>query len=376
MSDLSTVDVPQITTDELRERLDNGAPTLVLDIRPAEDFEEWHVPGSRNVPAYASLKQGEPGLLANTPLPDDRPIVTVCGAGKTSRTAAEWLRRHGKNAYSLTGGLESWTFAWNTAEVELPNVPAHVVQVRRTGKGCLSYVLASKGAAFVIDPALEPAVYERIAGERGWQIVGIADTHIHADHFSRGQRLAERIDAPLYLPRQNRVSYEFTPVAPGEELTIGAARIVAHHTPGHTPEHVTFEVDSRALFTGDTLFTSGVGRPDLDAGDGGGREKAHRLYHSLQPLMTLPEDILVLPGHTSRPVDFDEAVIGAPLREVKERVESLRWSESRFVDEILDRVPPTPPNHDTIIIINETGEWPAPDQIVDLEAGANRCAVE
>lgn len=376
MSDQTTIEAPEMTASTLRDRLEAGRPTTVLDIRPEGDFEEWHIPGSINVDAYEALKEGEPGPLADTSLPTGRPIVTVCGAGKTSQAAAEWLQRQGREVYSLAGGLNAWTFAWNTATVEFPEVPAQIVQVRRTGKGCLSYLVESEGEALVIDPALAPAVYEQIAEERGWRIVGVVDTHIHADHLSRGRLLAERMGASLYLPKQERVSYAFTPLTGGDVLTVGAATIAAHHAPGHTPEHMVYELEGLALFTGDTLFTRGVGRPDLDAGAEEGREKARRLYRSLQELTALPEELLVLPGHTSRPVAFDGSVVGAALGEVKAQTESLQWSEEEFVERVLARVPPTPPNHEAIIARNKTGQWPGDDELIDLEAGANRCAVE
>lgn len=366
-----------MTPDELRKRLEEGRPTTVLDIRPKEDFDEWHIPGSINMDAYESLKQGEPGPLQDRSLPTGQPVVTVCGAGKTSRAAAEWLQRQGRDAYSLAGGLNAWTFAWNTAAVNFPEVPAQIVQVRRTGKGCLSYLVGSDGEAFVIDPALDPAVYEKIAEQHGWQIVGVLDTHIHADHLSRGRLLAERSGASPYLPAQERVSYEFEPLTDGQRLPVGAAEVTAHHTPGHTPEHMVYELEDRALFTGDTLFTRGVGRPDLDAGAAEGREKAGRLYRSLQQLTALPDELLVLPGHASRPVAFDGSVVGAALGEVKARTELLQRPEEPFVEEILARVPPTPPNHDTIIARNKSGQWPGDvEEIIELEAGANRCAVE
>lgn len=376
MSNQTMNETPQITADELRDRLDDQVPTTVLDIRRPEAFDEWHIPGSINVNAFEALREGTPGPLTETSLPTDRPIVTVCGAGNTSKTAAAWLRGQGLEAYSLEGGLQAWTFAWNTAEVEFLEVSAKVVQVRRTGKGCLSYLVGSAGEALVIDPALDPAVYEEIAEHRHWEIAGVADTHVHADHLSRAHRLAERAGVPLYLPAQNRVSYDYAPLRSGETLTVGTAPVTVHHTPGHTPEHVVYELDGTALFTGDTLFIRGVGRPDLDADADDAREKARQLYRSLQQLIALPDDLLVLPGHASHPIAFDGELVGARLAEVKDRTDSLHWTEERFVEEILDRVPPTPPNHESIIAHNESGEWPGDDELVGLEAGANRCAVE
>lgn len=376
MADTSTSRIPTITTDELRRRLDTGRPVTILDIRPTEDYEEWHVPGSRNVPAYEALKQGDPGPLADLSLPEGRSVVTVCGAGKTSRAAARWLREAGKEAYSLEGGLRSWSLAWNAAEIRFAEADAQVAQIRRTGKGCLSYLVGSEGEALAIDPSLAPEVYESVARKKGWQITGVLDTHVHADHLSRARRLAGQTGATLYLPDQDRVSYPFRPLREGDAIDVGNATLEALHTPGHTPESMTYQLGGSALFTGDTLFPRGVGRPDLDASSEQAREKAHQLYSSLQRLADLPGDMLVLPGHVSRPVPFDGKPIATPLDRVTQAVDAFGWSEAQFVEELTRRRPPTPPNHETVIQHNEKGELPDAQEIIDLEAGANRCAVE
>jgi glyoxylase-like metal-dependent hydrolase (beta-lactamase superfamily II) len=127
------------------------------------------------------------------------------------------------------------------------------------------------------------------------------------------------------------------------------------------------------LFTGDTLFLAGVGRPDLEASPDEARNRARLLYGSLR-LLELPDDTLILPGHTSAPVAFDGRPIGAELREVRDRTVLLRAAEAEFVEAILERIPPTPPNHHRIVALNEAGTLPDGDP-TELEAGANRCAV-
>jgi glyoxylase-like metal-dependent hydrolase (beta-lactamase superfamily II) len=364
---------PEVTADELRAALNRGDPVHVLDVRPRSEFEEWRIPGSRHVGGYEALQEGRSDVYANASLPDEGPIVTVCGAGKTSREAARQLRAQGRDAYSLSGGLRGWTFAWNVAETSSSD--AVVVQVRRTGKGCLSSLVGSGDEALVIDPSVSPEVYETLADERGWTIVGVLDTHVHADHLSRARRLADATGATLYLPKQERVSFEHRSLRDGEEVAVGDATLTALHTPGHTPESTTYRLGDDALFTGDTLFPEGVGRPDLDADAAEGRRKARVLYRSLQRLVQFPYDVMVLPGHASEPVPFDGKIVGAPLGMVTREVEALQWSEDRFVETILERVPPTPPNYETIIDRNREGTWPDDPDLVDLEAGGNRCAV-
>lgn len=375
MTEAQPTHVPEITADELRVTLKENSPVEVLDIRPREQYDAWHVPGSRHIGGYEALKEGRENVYSDVSVPDDRPIITICGAGKTSREAARHLRERDREAYSLKDGLQAWTFAWNAAVTRFPEENAEVVQLRRTGKGCLSYLVGSGGKALVIDPALSPEVYEGQANQRGWTITGVLDTHVHADHLSRARRLADRTDATLYLPAQERVSFSHQPLEDGDTLPFGDATLTALHTPGHTPESTTYRLGGRALFAGDTLFLQGVGRPDLDADPEEAQRKARRLYRSLQRLAALPDDSVVLPGHAPQPVPFDSEIVGAPLHVVERQVEALQWTENRFVDTVTENVPPTPPNHETIISRNETGEWPDADALVDLEAGANRCAV-
>ena len=357
----------------LRDMLQRGAPVTVLDVRTGEERAEWSIPGSIHVNAHEALKNGDPEALAGVELPEDVLVVTVCGAGKTSAIASEQLRDRGFQAVSLEGGMKAWSLAWNTAEVPVEDSQARVVQVRRTGKGCLSYIVESEGKAVVIDAALEPEVYLKIVEDRSWKITGVLETHIHADHLSRSRRLAEQSGSTLYLPEQGRVSFTFTPVRDKDVLDVGAAKLKAIRTPGHTLESTSYLLDDQALFTGDTLFVDGVGRPDLEASPEERRTRAQALYHSLRHLLVLPPKTLILPGHTSEPVAFDEELISGTIVQVSDGIESLGASEDAFVNRILEQLQPAPSNHHRIVKLNEAGGLPE-EELTEVEAGANRCA--
>ncbi|MFN7998388.1 MAG: rhodanese-like domain-containing protein [Bryobacteraceae bacterium] len=147
--------MPRFTeTETLRRWLEEKQPVTVVDVRTDEDRQQWSIPGSVHINAYDALKAGKPSILSNAELPPDRPIVTVCNLGKMSERAADELSRRGLNALSLAGGMKAWSLAWNTAEVPISN--AFVVQIRRVGKGCLSYLISSGGEALVIDASLPP----------------------------------------------------------------------------------------------------------------------------------------------------------------------------------------------------------------------------
>jgi glyoxylase-like metal-dependent hydrolase (beta-lactamase superfamily II) len=365
---MQTIDV-----DTLRTWLDTRRPVAVLDVRTAADRAEWAIPGSIHVDAYAALKANEPHALDAVDLPRDTPVVTVCGAGKVSLVAAEQLQARGVKAFSLSGGMRAWSLAWNTAELSVPTSAARVVQVRRTGKGCLSYLIGADGEAAVIDAALEPSVYQQLAEQHGWRITAVLDTHIHADHLSRSRALAEQTGATLYLPVQERVSFAHTPLGDDHTIAIGSARLRALRTPGHTAESTSYLLDDQALLSGDTLFLNAVGRPDLHVEPEAARTRAHALYASLQRLLALPRGTLVLPGHTSAPIAFDGQPLATALAQVYAQTVLLQLPEDDFVATLLARIPPTPPNHSQITELNKTGALV--DDPIALEAGANRCAI-
>ena len=364
----------QLEMETLRGWLESQQPVTVLDIRTDDDHAQWAIPGSIHVNAYDALQRGQPGPLADAEFPLDRPVVTVCNAGRVSQTAAEMLAKRGFDALSLAGGMKAWSLAWNTAEVLLSDPSVRVVQVRRTGKGCLSYIVGSGTEAAVIDPSVSPEVYLDFAGRHGWSIRYVLETHVHADHLSRARELARQTGAALVLPTQQRVRFPFTTIADGERLSLGHATITAMHTPGHTEESTSYALNDTAVFTGDTLFTNGVGRPDLHADPEGARRRARALFASLTRLQQLPTGMVVLPGHASEPIAFDGEPVAARLEHVSRWLSGWLDSETAFVERVTAHLPPTPPNFVRVVELNEAGEFP-PGDPTDLEAGANRCAV-
>jgi glyoxylase-like metal-dependent hydrolase (beta-lactamase superfamily II)/rhodanese-related sulfurtransferase len=363
-----------IEADTLRAWLEAHEPVTVVDIRTDDDYAQWAIPGSLHVNAYEALRNGEPGALADVAVPADRPVVTVCNAGRVSELAADVLARRGFDARSLAGGMKAWSLQWNIADVRLADASVHAIQVRRTGKGCLSYIVGSEGVAAVIDPSVAPDVYLEVAHQHRWSIQHVVDTHVHADHLSRARELAKRAGAALWLPPQNRAAFAFTPIADREQIGFGRATLRALHTPGHTNESTCYVLNESAVFTGDTLFTNGVGRPDLHAEPAAARQRAQALFASLTRLQQLPSDVLVLPAHTGEPIAFDGRAVAARLGDVAEWLSGWLSSESAFVDRVTSNLPATPPNFVRIVELNEAGEFPTGDP-TDLEAGANRCAV-
>ncbi len=378
MNNEPEVQVPEISAEDLRGRLERHEDVQVLDVRKQDERAEWWIPGSAHVDAFDALRAHDPSgvLRAAQQLPRGVPVVTVCGAGRTSKLAALALREVGVEAYSLAGGMRGWSAAWNTAPVSLPAGAPEVLQVRRTGKGCLSYLVMSAGQAGVIDPSVGPQVFVDLAAARGAKIVAVFDTHVHADHISRAHELGRLTGALVVLPEQQRVHLPFTPARDGDSFPVGDVNIRALRTPGHTRESTCYAIGEWALATGDTLFLGGVGRPDLAAANNEeSRERARLLHQSLhQRIFPLPDATVILPGHTSEPLGFDGQAFAAPLAELREAGGLGLLDEAAFVNTLMERLPGSPPNHMAIVHINE-GLEPAPADFTALEAGANRCAV-
>ena len=362
-----------VTSDKLQEWLKEDKELFILDVRPNEEREDWLIPESMHVDIYEDLKSGIANTFKGIDLPNDRPVVTVCGAGKTSLIAAEKLRNQGIEAYSLDGGMKAWNFAWDSAELNL-GYDLTLLQVRRLAKGCLSYIVGSGNEAVIIDASLDPEVYIKLAEERGWTITEVMDTHLHADYVSRTRELAKATGADHLLYHEADVEYSFTPVKNNQTISFGNSAITALHTPGHTPESTSFLLKGKAVFTGDTLFTDGVGRPDLKANRQQALRKAEKLYDSLQKLLQLNDDTKVLPAHTADSIRIGDPVISSTIEELSKTVELLSLSKEKFIWTAVSRIPPTPSNYKKISSINRRGDCEG-YKLEDLEAGANRCAV-
>jgi hydroxyacylglutathione hydrolase len=178
--------------------------------------------------------------------------------------------------------------------------------------GCLahaSYLVAddTSGAAAVIDPQRDVEQYLEDARQQALQIRHVILTHFHADFVAGHLELRDRTGAAIYLGRRAQAEYPFVPLDDGDGITLGAVRLAALETPGHSPESISILVYDlaasadrpHAVLTGDTLFVGDVGRPDLRAALGWSAEQlAALLYDSLRgKLLTLPDETLVYPAH-------------------------------------------------------------------------------
>jgi len=375
-------DAPSISPRNLYDRIRSGEPVAILDVRDRDEFDAWHVDGpnvtARQVPYVqfvAARANGEPA----SQLPDDleEPIVAVCGVGEASGETAAMLQDADVEAHNLAGGMDAWADLLVAHEFETTDSDVRVVQYERPSTGCLSYRITSGGEAIVIDPlhAFADRYVEAIEN-RGLTCHSVVDTHVHADHVSGTRALADRLDATVVLPtgaRERGLEFDATFVADGDSLEVGDVPVDIVHTPGHTSEHVTLDADG-VLFTGDTLFLDGVGRPDLEDPDAA-RIHAAQLYDALhETLFQYPEDTVVAPGHVQpATVDGDGPYVDT-LAAVRDRIPLADLPRDDFVDCVSNNLPPRPANHEQIVEYN-LGRATIDQSALQLELGPNNCAI-
>lgn len=210
-----------------------------------------------------------------------------------------------------------------------------------------------------------------VAGDEDWfieaarqaqvEITHVIDTHVHADHYSGGRALAQRVNAPncLHESNRDRVKYDFQPLQDGQMLDIGNVKIKVLHTPGHTPDSICLLVTDKRrgetpwfVVTGDTLFVGAVGRPGLAGQE---REMASVLYESLHTkLLPLSDEIEIYPGHQAGSV-CGAGLSGKPSSTLgfeKRWNPALALERGAFVDYLTQEAPPRPAEMEAMMRFN------------------------
>ena len=250
-----------------------------------------------------------------------------------------------------------------------------------------SYLIGcqASGEAIVIDPRRDIDVYLEIAAREGLRITHVTETHIHADYLSGAPELAAEAGARLLLSDEGGPDWLYAMghegLHDGDVLHIGKLRLEVLHTPGHTPEHLSFVLydppagdPPRMIFTGDLVFVGDVGRPDLleeAAGLADTREPGARaLYASLRKFNSLPDATLIMPGHGAGSA-CGKALGAVPMTTLGfERMVSWAFqapSEQEFVEQLLDGQPEPPRYFGMMKRLNrDRGAWrltPRPPQV-------------
>ena len=205
--------------------------------------------------------------------------------------------------------------------------------IQTEGIAELSYLVGddSEGVAAVIDPRADVDCYLELARTKNVAITHIFETHIHADLVSGARELGARVEsAKIYLSREGGARYGFDheKIGDGDRFALGSVVITVRHTPGHTPEHVAYLIAEKkhpdapwGVLTGDSLFVSSAGRPDL-LGTGQAKKLAKDQFKTLRDFyLKLDDGVIIYPGHGS----------GSPCgADIGDRLSSTIGFERRF----------------------------------------------
>lgn len=183
--------------------------------------------------------------------------------------------------------------------------------IQTEGLAEISYLVGDdeEGVAAVFDPRADVDIYVELARAKNVAITHVFETHIHADLVSGARELCSQVEsAKIFASHEGgaRYGFETQQVKDGDEFTLGAVVITARHTPGHTPEHVSYLLADTehpqipwGVLTGDSLFVNSAGRPDL-LGEKETENLAVQQFHTLRDFyLKLPDSVIIYPAHGS-----------------------------------------------------------------------------
>ncbi|MDQ6623974.1 MAG: MBL fold metallo-hydrolase, partial [Verrucomicrobiota bacterium] len=243
-------------------------------------------------------------------------------------------------------------------------------RIQTEGIAELSYLLGDddEGIAAVFDPTPDVEKYVEMAREKNVSITHIFETHIHADLVSGARELCARVDsARIFVSHEAGAQYGFPTegLHDGDTFNFGDTLVTARHTPGHTPEHISFEIAESdtpekpwGVLTGDSLFVNSAGRPDL-LGNEMTKSLAAQQFKTLRGyFLGLPDSVIIHPGHgAGSPCGAD---IGDRLQSTigYERLTNpfLQFDDvEKFTDFAIRTAPPVPTYYPRMKKLNAAG---------------------
>ncbi len=389
-----------ITFKEFHNKVDEGFNPLIFDVRSRDEAEKGNITDYFdlpyiNTPYFEMLKESESDDYLqvlkdyiNDHLQDklqkETPIVVVCAKVGTSEMMRDVLNDLGYQAQSIEGGMKEWGRYYEDKTV-VDSEELKIIQIVRLARGCLGYICISKGEAIVIDPSHHLDIYHEILKENNATLKYVIDTHVHADHISGGKKLSEQTNAHYLLHPYDAIhpidmlpaTFTYDYLWDTFTLEFGSAHLKSIHVPGHTLGNMAYLVNDKYLFTGDTIFIDSIARPDL----GGQGEAWAPIHHaSLQKLLSLDDETLILPAHFSTTEEQrEDGIFAQTLGTLKNTNEDLKMAskpEDEFVKFILSSLPDFPEEYIEIKRVNLGISFPDEEQAYELEVGKNLCALE
>ena len=238
-----------------------------------------------------------------------------------------------------------------------------IITIETPALGDRSYVLVSGGDAAVIDPQRDIDRVETVLADRGVRLSHVFETHLHNDYVTGGLELARRAGAAYVLAAADVVGYDRSGAADGDEFTVGSLVVRAVHTPGHTPNHLSYVVLEDglpvAVFTGGSMLFGTVGRTDL-IGEQATEELTRAQFQSVRRLSDeLPGEVGVHPTHGFGSFCSSTSTSGTDASTVgRERQSNLALTvhdEDAFVERLLSGLTAYPRYYAHMAPINRAG---------------------
>ena len=277
-----------------------------------------------------------------------------------------------------------------------------LTRIYEDGLAQAAYLVAcdQTSLGMIVDPNRDVDRYIEAAARAHVRIAFVTETHIHADFISGSRELARRTGAQLLLSGEGGADWQYAfardagarLLRDSDRFDVGTLRVDVHHTPGHTPEHVSFVVTDTTLgavpvgmFSGDFVFAGDVGRPDLLESAakvaGAAEPMARRLYRSIRATDSLPPHLQVWPGHG--PGSACGKALGAMPSTTLGYERLVNWAfqaanEDAFVRAVLAGQPEPPKYFARMKAVNRDGPPPMPpqDALPELRAADVRRALQ
>ena len=353
----------------------------ILDVRNEEEFAKFKVEAPFvtpvNVP-YIDFTLDEEESVKK--VPRDKKIRVVCSKEGSAKYVSEILAKSGfKDVAYLEAGIKSWGNVLVPKLVN-PGEGYAFYQCIRPGKASCSYALIYKGEMFVFESTRNIDFYKNFAKKQNTRTTRLFQTHLQADFITGDRQLSQDTGAEVMVNEIDYAGAEFkyTPIKDGETVTFsqaGGPVIEVIHTPGHTPGSTSYLIDSKYMLTGDTVFITSVGRPDL-----GGKveEWAKMLFDTLKnKISNMDDNLLIFPTHY---IDWGEAneeyIFTKTLKEIKERNAHIYGieKEEEFIKFIKDNMREQPESYARIREFNKGLLEVSPDEQEILDIGKHECA--
>src|SRR6266403_1230683 len=242
--------------------------------------------------------------------------------------------------------------------------------IQTEGIAELSYLIGDddEGVAAVFDPRPDCDVYVDMARQAGLAITHIFETHIHADLVSGSRELCARVEsAKIFASNEGAAEYGFEheEVNDGDRFAFGELLVIARHTPGHTPEHMSYLLadadhpdDAWGILTGDSLFVSSAGRPDL-LGEKHTKQLAEQQFHTLRDFyLKMPDHVMIYPNHgAGSPCGADiGARTSSTIGYERKFNKFLQFADAKsFTDFAIKTAPPVPHYYPVMKRVNAQG---------------------